>query len=570
MLSEQIIHKYALPAIVAQAVLILVLISSLLLGTPLAWSVTAAFTTALVTFAFCLFQNTSAPLTSALHDVTQSELLAAIRDAQIGYTILNATGEILYTPQSMNSLLGLPEEKDITGMVWFEIDHETKTHKDARRQIWEEIIESNTPWSGIIRWVGENKEKKYFDCTICPVSDSRIILVAIDRSDRIRASRQLQEREKLNNYILNNIPVGITLHDTNRKIIYSNNYIPERLGQPANQVIGKAPAQILHNSTVGVLSDMYAQMLRTKKPVEGRTLSITGGKMAGTDWLLFMYPVFKKGKIEQTLVVSLDRTERVRLAREKEAFARKLFETQKVEAVNKFAGGLAHELSNLLHPAGVYARALKEEPDLPEREKYLENINTAVLKSGEILRRTLSISRFDEDAPRPVDLSIFMKDLVAYANDIAPKGLSYKILYPDHPLSVLADDTGLRQVMMNLMNNAADSQDNAGEIVLTLGKGGTPPQSTGMTPISAGPFAWIDVTDTGEGMDDNIRTQIFEPFFTTKRKGEGTGLGLPVVQGIVTGWGGIVTVDTSPGKGSTFRVWIPLSQHQLHTRKQEV
>ncbi|MCI5047008.1 MAG: ATP-binding protein [Aquisalinus sp.] len=570
MLPEQIIHRYALPTLAAQSVFLLVLISTLFSGTPLIWSAVTALIAALIIFALCLFQHKRQAQSSALHDVPPSEVLAAIRNAQIGYTILNAAGEILYTPQSVNSLLGLPEEKDITGRVWFEIDHETKTHKDARRQIWNEIIENNAPWSGIIRWVGENNEKKYFDCTICPVSDNRIILVAIDRSDRIRASRQLQDREKLNNYILNNIPVSITLHDTNRKIIYSNNYIPERIGQPANQIIGKDPGQVLHESTVEVLSDMYAQMLRTKKPVEERTLSITGGRMAGTHWLLFMYPVFKNGKIEQTLVVSLDRTERVRLAREKEAFARKLFETQKVEAVNKFAGGLAHELSNLLHPAGVYARALKEEPDLPDREKYLEHINSAVLKSGEILRRTLSISRFDEDAPRPLNLSACMKDLVAYANDIAPKGLSYKLLHPDYPIAVLADDTGLRQVMMNLMNNAADSQDNTGEIVLTLGKGGTPPQSTGMTPISAGPFAWIDVTDTGNGMDDNVRVQIFEPFFTTKRKGEGTGLGLPVVQGIVTGWGGIVTVDTNPGKGSTFRVWIPLSQHESKTDREEV
>ncbi|MCI5043358.1 MAG: ATP-binding protein [Aquisalinus sp.] len=569
MQPAQIIQNYALQILAAQTASVIVLITFLTLDTPLLWSIVSALAAGIIVLTLCLIQVRGKRQPSAWHDVTQSELLSAIRDAQIGYTILNAAGEILYAPQSVNGLLGLPEGDDLTGRVWFEIDHEKKSHKDARRQIWNEIIEGSSPWSGIIRWVGENKDKRYFDCTVCPVAKDRMILVAIDRSDRIRASRQLQDREKLNNYILNNIPVSITLHDMNRKIIYSNNYIPERIGQSASDIIGKDPGQILHNSTVGVLSDMYAQMLRTKKPVEGRTLSITEGKMAGTHWLLFMYPVFKKGKMEQTLVVSLDRTERVRLAQEKEAFSKKLFETQKIEAVNKFAGGLAHELSNLLHPAGVYARALKAEPDLPDREKYLGHINTAVLKAGEILRRTLSISRFDEDAPRPVDLSAFMKDLVAYANDIAPQGLNYKILYPGHPLSVLADDTGLRQVMMNLMNNASDSQGNSGDIILTLGKGGTPPQTTGMTPISAGPFAWIDVTDTGEGMDDNIRTQIFEPFFTTKRKGEGTGLGLPVVQGIVTRWGGIVTVDTSLGKGSTFRVWIPLSQSQPQKGKKD-
>ncbi|WP_306249761.1 nitrogen regulation protein NR(II) [Parvularcula sp. IMCC14364] len=568
MIPERLIQKYAIPLLAVQAVIISVLTIILAPDSLISWLIATSILLLGVGLTVLYYRKNQLPEIRGLNDVTQAELLSAISGAGIGYTILNSAGEILYAPGSVNSLLDLPEERNITGQIWFEMDHEAKAHKDARRQIWSEIITNQKPWSGIIRWVGAEGVKKYFDCTICPISGDRIILVAIDRTDRIQASHDLQEREKLNNYILNNIPVSITLHDTNRRIIYSNNYIPDRLGQSINQTIGKDPSQVLHPSTVQVMSDMYAQMLRTKEPVEGRTLSITGGRMAGTEWLLFMYPVFSKGKIEQTLVVSLDRTERVRLAREKEEFSRKLFETQKVEAVNKFAGGLAHELSNLLHPAGVYARALKEEPDLPDRHKYLDLINTAVLKAGEILRRTLSISRSDQDTPQPVDLAILMKDLIAYANDIAAKGIIYELLLPDTALCVLADDTGLRQVMMNLMNNAADAQGGSGNIIITLGKGGTPPGTTGMTPTSIGPFAWIDITDNGEGMEDNIRAQIFDPFFTTKDKGEGTGLGLPVVQGIVTGWGGIVTVDTSPGKGSTFRVWIPLSQHQSETAKE--
>ncbi len=493
------------------------------------------------------------------YDVTQNELLAAISDARIGYTVLNDKGEILYASKSANYLMGYSEDRDITGLVWYTIDFENKTLKEARRQTWERYLGDRTPWNGTVRWVAENGEKSYYYYTICSLGEDRIILVVIDRSERIKAARELREREKQHNYVLNNMPIGITLHDKNQKIVYTNSYLADRLGLSIGEIIGKAPSEVLPKDTVRAVHEMYATVLRSKKPVEARPVSVSDGAMAGTEWLIFVYPLFAKGKLDQILVIGLDRTERVRLAREKEQFAQKLFETQKIEALNKFAGGLAHELSNLLHPAGVYARALKEDPDLPNREKYLARINSAVLKSGDIVRRTLSMSRSDKEGPRPLPLGDLLKDLLEYAEDIAPKGLTYDLLIPDLPVIALADETELRQVMMNLMINASHAQGNVGSILITLGRGAVPPASMHQTPKSTGPFAWIDVTDTGIGIDDETRSHIFEPFYTTKEKDEGTGLGLAVVQGIVTGWGGFVTVDTAPGKGSTFRIWIPLA-----------
>ena len=498
-------------------------------------------------------------------EVTQKEILESIDQSNIGYAIMDQQGRMLFCSDSARVLLAPDPHTDIIGQLWYEIDDESPAIKAERRKTWEVFIRNRGEWQGFIRWRRSSGEMLYFDTTVCYLDSGRVTLVVNDRTDRVTAARELAAREKLHQYILDNIPMSITIQDVpTQRVLYTNEYLPARMGMNAETLTGLRPADFEGVVPIKPLTDLLDQVITTGVAVESYQMAVPSGVMKGTHWLLYIYPVLdKEDKVQQLLAVSIDITDQVELTREKELFARKLSETQKVEALNKFAGGLAHELSNLLHPVGVYARTLGENPDHEKRTRYLSRINRAVLKAGTILRQTLSMSRTDAEGATAQNLNTILADHIDYARDIAPAGISYALTLPDKPVHGLVDDTELRQVMMNLLVNAIDAQSGEGTIRIRLGADHSLPEDPTMAITSLGPFAWIDVTDTGDGMDESTRRKIFEPFFTTKEKGKGTGLGLAVVQGMVTGWGGIVSVDTAPGKGSTFRVWIPLAPADL-------
>ena len=493
-------------------------------------------------------------------EVTQKELLSAIDQAEVGYAILGMDGEIIYCSSSAHELLSPSPKTNIIGKIWYEIDGDTPRIVATRKEIWERYIRERRSWQGIIHWLTGTGEKKYYDCTASFLDNNRTVLVITDRTDRVNALRDLTVKERTHNYILDNIPMAISLQNIDGTIEYSNEFLPSRLGIKAQDLIGQLPRDLPETVPLKELTQVFEQVKSTEQPIEAWPLAVDRGILKGTQWLIYLYPVFdRNNQMDKILAVSFDHTEIVKLSKERELFARKLFETQKIEAMNKFAGGLAHELSNLLHPAGVYARALSDNPNHTDREKLLTHINDAVLTSGAILRETLAMSKPQTEAPKPVDLKIILKQIIDNATDIAPKGLAYNYTVPPKEIIALVGDTELRQVVLNLLVNAADAQDGKGTIKITLSTKAAAPADFATLPTRAGPFACIAVQDNGIGMDSDTKQRIFEPFFTTKTKDKGTGLGLAVVQGLVTGWGGSVTVDSELGKGSTFKVLLPLA-----------
>ncbi|MEM9422703.1 MAG: ATP-binding protein, partial [Pseudomonadota bacterium] len=264
------------------------------------------------------------------------------------------------------------------------------------------------------------------------------------------------------------------------------------------------------------------------------------------------------GTLSGVLTIAVDRTDSARLRKERTQFVSAIHESQKVEALNNFAGSLAHELSNILHPAGVYARQLSAHPDHPRRKEFAAKISHAALGAGRILRRTLSMAHTDHKSVEACNLVDIVNETLETAQDLAPKALSYQFnVDPEGPAYAKAQPGELRQVLLNLLNNAAEAMCYTGQISIDLTQGHEEPAWPDIIPSGTSPFARISIKDEGPGMESSIRQRIFEPFFTTKSAGRGTGLGLPVVQGLVTGWGGVVSVDTTIGQGTTFHVWIP-------------
>jgi signal transduction histidine kinase/CheY-like chemotaxis protein len=245
------------------------------------------------------------------------------------------------------------------------------------------------------------------------------------------------------------------------------------------------------------------------------------------------------------------------------AIEAKVLEVQKLESLGVLAGGIAHDFNNLLVAImGNASLALMDLPaDSPVRQS-ITDIEVASQRAGELARQMLAYSGRSKFVIEAVELSELVRELLALLQVSIGKGVILKLHLPDEPIVVDADAAQLRQVVMNLVINAADAiGDRSGTITITVGRlkadtdylSDVHPEA-GLEP---GDYASLQVSDTGVGMDGATQARIFDPFFTTKFAGRG--LGLAAVLGIVRGHGGALRVYPELGHGSTFRIVLPLS-----------
>ena len=258
------------------------------------------------------------------------------------------------------------------------------------------------------------------------------------------------------------------------------------------------------------------------------------------------------GEITNLLCLREDITERKKLENE-------LRQAQKMESLGTLAGGIAHDFNNMLAIINGYAEfCLQSETPPATLQKGLREIHRAAQRASGLVRQILTFSRKNEPRFAPVDLNQLVRDLVALMAATFPRNVAFNLELHDPLPALLADQNQLQQVILNLCVNARDAMPGGGTITLqTLLRSGTGVDGPGVD--STRIYACLQVTDTGTGMPPELRARIFEPFFTTKPSNQGTGLGLAVVYGIVVGHKGVITVDSVPGTGSTFRVLLPLA-----------
>ncbi|HEY0967497.1 MAG TPA: PAS domain S-box protein [Opitutaceae bacterium] len=258
------------------------------------------------------------------------------------------------------------------------------------------------------------------------------------------------------------------------------------------------------------------------------------------------------GEVTNLLCLREDITERKKLEHE-------LRQAQKMESLGTLAGGIAHDFNNMLAIINGYAEfCLQGETPPAVLQKGLREIHRAAQRASGLVRQILTFSRKNEPRFAPVDLNQLVRDLVALLAETFPRNVAFNLELQDRLPALLADQNQLQQVILNLCVNARDAMPTGGTITLrTTLRPGTTVDGPGIDPTRL--HACLQVTDTGTGMPPEVRARIFEPFFTTKQTNQGTGLGLAVVYGIVVGHKGVITVDSTPGVGSTFNVLLPLA-----------
>lgn len=347
-------------------------------------------------------------------------------------------------------------------------------------------------------------------------------------------------------------------------IVYVNPAFTTITGYTAAEALGRTPRILQGPKTDRAVLDRMRADLAAGRVFSGETINYRkDGRELLLEWQVT--PIRDAaGRITHYVAIQNDVT-----AQRREEERRR--HAQKLEVVGRLASAVAHDFNNLLQAVALNSVLLLE-PDAPRldaeaHDEAVRTIQEAADRATHLSRQLLTFTRQQAYEPRPVELD----EVVAGVEPILRRLLGAEVRLTIHldsgPGTVLADPNQLSQVVMNLALNARDAMPEGGDLRLTTDEvevapvgTGPIPSEPGIPPVPPGRYARLSVTDTGVGMDEEIQRHLFEPFFTTKDPGHGTGLGLATVLGIVEEAGGRIAVESAPGRGATFTVYLPIQR----------
>jgi len=366
----------------------------------------------------------------------------------------------------------------------------------------------------------------------------------------------------LNQAILDTAAEGIITLDREGRIISFNKAAEEMFKYPKDEVIGK-PDEILldqpeKNESLGFLGHFLAsgkqKRLGIKQEFQGKKKD---GQLFPLEFAIS--DTLFEGEVIYTVILH-DLSEHKQLIEEKMKLEEQLHQSQKLESIGTLAGGIAHDFNNILTPLIGYTElAMEHVPPDNSVRNYLKNILHSSHRARDLVKQILSFSRKSERLFETVDIYTVIKEAVTLLRASTPASIIFDLDLEANPGAVSGDPTQLEQVLINICTNAAHAMmPEGGTLYIKLALVEVDETLANQNPkLTQGTYAMLQVTDTGKGMDQETLTHIFEPFFTSKPVGEGTGLGLSVVHGIVDKHGGAILVESQPAKGTTFKVYFP-------------
>lgn len=369
-------------------------------------------------------------------------------------------------------------------------------------------------------------------------------------AELLQATGSLRESERRFRLAAENFPSLFVIYDAERRIQFINGQGARMTGWDTQAAIGRRDEELLPAS----VTDCYLPALR--RSVEQRSIQSTEGDVklpSGTFHLTFTYvPVLSEaGELTQILGITHDMTERKRLQEQ-------LHHSQKLEAVGLLAGGVAHDFNNMLAVIMGHAQLLFDDLAPGAQRDAVQEILKAAERNAELTRQLLTFSRRQPLEARAVDLNASIAGLQRILRRLIREDILVETALAPDLGTVLMDPGQLDQILVNLVINARDAMPLGGCIRIATRNVRLDSGFAAMhPPARTGDHVLLEVNDTGSGMDEETLHRIFEPFFTTKTLGKGSGLGLAMVYGIVTQSNGFIDVHSEPGKGATFRIYLP-------------
>jgi len=422
--------------------------------------------------------------------------------------------------------------------------------KEFIRNLWTTIA-SGKVWRGEIRNRAQDGSYYWVDTTIVPFLDSegkpyQYVAIRSDITERKRAEQRILEQAAL----LDQAQDAILVRDLGHKILYWNKGAENIYGWTTEEAVGRNAHELLYAKPSAPFDEARQTVMETGKwKGERHQVRRDGAEIiAESRWTLVRDD---KGQPHSILVINTDITEKKRMEAQ-------FLRAQRMESIGTLAGGIAHDLNNVLSPILMAIDMLQLKVTDEASRKWLGVLRTNAERGGDMVRQVLSFARGVEGERVPLQPKHLIKEIVKILRETLPKSIEISFQIPNDLWIISADATQIHQVLMNLCVNARDAMPEGGSISIKA-ENVLVDQNYARMHLEAKPgrFVSISVTDTGPGMTAEIQSRIFEPFFTTKEMTKGTGLGLSTALTIVKSHGGFINVYSELHKGSQFTLYLP-------------
>lgn len=465
-----------------------------------------------------------------------------------------------YTIKMANSAVGMGAIEE--NSTCYALTHKRNKPCDGAEHICPLENVQQTKKSVIVEHIHYDKEGNPKNLEVCgfPIFDeqgnvSQMIEYSLDITERKRTEKMLKASEEQYRDLYDNAPCAyFSVSATDGTIIQCNDKSQRMLGYEKEALMQMKIFDLYSDSPNGKSKALEVfKSFKTVGSVEGAELEMKH-KDGSSIWIALSITsvLDNAGNVIRSRSTAIDISQRKRLESQ-------LRQRQKVEAIGVFAGGIAHDFNTLLGTMMGYGDMLRDaagEGSVPY--KYVEELMDAGYHARDLIKQLLDFARPSKEKKEPLELSVIIDESIKMLRSSLPATITIKPNIMAKSGTIDCDATQIQQVIMNLGINASWAIGNKmGEIGISLTEVEAGQDLACLYPIESGSYLCLTVSDTGCGIDNGIIEHIFDPFYTTKEIGEGSGLGLSVVHGIIKNHGGFVAVESKPKKGSAFHVYLP-------------
>lgn len=470
--------------------------------------------------------------------------------APIGIFRSDTEGKGVYVNNKLCEITGITKEEAYTD-GWVD-----RLHPEDRDYVflrWKEAVRTRTEFNeeyrfvhrdgGVVWVIAQGREE------LAPEGEFKgYVGTLTDITERKLSEQKILFQASL----LDQVKNSVIATDLEERIIYWNKYAEELYQWREEEVRGKNIIDVVvPEGSREAVEKMVKSMTETGH-WEG---DVPGKRKDGSTFPVYLVLSTlkdEKGEIIGRIGVGADITE-------KKTLEMRLLRAQRLESIGTLAGGIAHDLNNILQPILLSIQLLKPGVTGKKYERILNVVESSAERGADLIRQVLSFARGVESVKQPLNVKYLISDVLKIMKETFPKSIAIKTYTDGETRSIVGDYTQLHQVILNICVNARDAMQAGGELAISTRNMSTAEDAAGKYyDLEPGEYVEITITDTGSGIEPENIDKIFDPFFTTKDLDKGTGLGLSTAYGIIKEHGGQIHVESILGKGSRFVVYLPV------------